>query len=199
MTHSAFILPADSEFSIESHRAGSLGDQALANKIQKKFNEYGLTTWSDEHFVKVQEAPASGYNKFSFKDASEERPQSFLSYSPSQRVTVMKKLLSVIISLKLKMAKSQKIHFFLCVCVFWSRVPSCMRSTGRRVTLTSCRKVVSRWTARSCWSGLERSALLRRLASFSNNGQLVVSSLALTCERLIDFSFFCNRSPMLPK
>lgn len=96
---------------MESHRAGSPGDHALANKIQKKFNDYGLTIWSDEHFVKVQEAPASGYNKFVFKDASEERPQSFLSYSPSQKVTVMKRLLSAIISSELKMVKSQKIIF----------------------------------------------------------------------------------------
>lgn len=79
---------------MESHRAGSAGDQGLANKIQKKFNEYGLTTWSDEHFVKVQDAQASGYNKFSFKDAGEEHPQSFLSYSFNQNVMVMKKSLS---------------------------------------------------------------------------------------------------------
>lgn len=73
---------------MENHRAGSAGDQAVASKIQRKFQQYGLTTWADEHFVKVQEAPASGYNKFSFKDASEEHPRSFLSYSPSQSVTV---------------------------------------------------------------------------------------------------------------
>lgn len=96
---------------MESHRAGSPGDQALANKILKKFKEYGLTTWSDEHFVKVQEAPASGYNKFVFKGANEERPQSFLSYSPSQSVRVMKQLLSAIISSELNTVKSQKIIF----------------------------------------------------------------------------------------
>lgn len=102
---------------MESHRAGSVGDKALANKIQRRFNEYGLTTWTDEHFVKVQEAPASGYNKFTFKDAVEEHPQSFLSYSGSKNLTVMKKMLSQIFSLTLKMVQSQKKHQVFCVLV----------------------------------------------------------------------------------
>lgn len=54
IAHLAFFLPADSEFSMENHRAGSAGDQAVANKIQRKFKQYGLTTWADEHFVKVR-------------------------------------------------------------------------------------------------------------------------------------------------
>lgn len=103
---------------MESHRAGSVGDKALANKIQRRFNEYGLTTWTDEHFVKVQEAPASGYNKFTFKDAvEEEHPQSFLSYSASKRLMVMKKMLSQIFSLTQKMVQSQKKHQVFCVLV----------------------------------------------------------------------------------
>ncbi|XP_075876851.1 transferrin receptor 1a isoform X2 [Nelusetta ayraudi] len=86
------ITPANfesafSEFTSGSHRAGSGGDQALANKIQKKLNAYGLTTWNDEHFVKVQDPPV-GYNKFVFKNASKgEYPRSFLSYSASKNVT----------------------------------------------------------------------------------------------------------------
>lgn len=116
VAHSSFILSADREFSMDNHRAGSVGDQALANKIQGKFQEYGLTTWADEHFVKVQEAPASGYNKFTFKDGGEEHPQSFLSYSRSQNSTVKKEPLSEIISLKLEMVQSQeKLHVFLCL------------------------------------------------------------------------------------
>lgn len=79
---------AFSEFTSGSHRAGSVGDQALVNKIQKSFITYGLTTWNDKHFVKVQDPPALGYNKFVFKNASkEERPRSFLSYSASKNVT----------------------------------------------------------------------------------------------------------------
>lgn len=107
IAHSYFILPARSEFTSGSHRAGSAGDQALANKIQKRLNAYGLTTWNDEHFVKVQDPRASGYNKFVFKNASKgEYPRSFLSYSASKNVTVMKKLHFARIFLKLKTVKS---------------------------------------------------------------------------------------------
>lgn len=175
---------------MENHRAGSVGDKALANKIQSKFNEYGLTTWSDEHFVKVQEAPASGYNRFTFKDEDEERPQSFLSYSPSRNVTVNKKKKKPVRDYFFQAENGQKPedNFF---CVFWSRVPSCMRSTGRRVTLLSCRKVTLRWMAGSCWSGLERSALLRRLVSLSKNGQIVFSHL--TCKHFIFFLFLLQQ------
>uniref|UniRef100_A0A3Q3G2T7 Transferrin receptor protein 1 n=1 Tax=Labrus bergylta TaxID=56723 RepID=A0A3Q3G2T7_9LABR len=53
-----------SEFSSTSHRAGSQGDEVLGNKVLTKFNEYGMKTWTDEHFVKVQDRPASGFNSF---------------------------------------------------------------------------------------------------------------------------------------
>lgn len=66
-----------------NHRAGSPGDEDLGNKVLKKFKEYGMKTWTDEHFVKVQDPPASGYNRIVFKNGSEERPTGFLSYSAS--------------------------------------------------------------------------------------------------------------------
>uniref|UniRef100_A0A4W6C2V0 Transferrin receptor protein 1 n=1 Tax=Lates calcarifer TaxID=8187 RepID=A0A4W6C2V0_LATCA len=69
-----------SEFASNSHRAGSPGDEALGNKVLKKFKEYGMNTWTDEHFVKVQDPPASGYNRFVF-NGTEQRPNGFLSYS----------------------------------------------------------------------------------------------------------------------
>ncbi|GAA6222464.1 transferrin receptor protein 1-like [Lates japonicus] len=69
-----------SEFASNSHRAGSPGDEALGNKVLKKFKEYGMNTWTDEHFVKVQDPPVSGYNKFVF-NGTEQRPNGFLSYS----------------------------------------------------------------------------------------------------------------------
>lgn len=68
------------EFTSNSHQAGSPGDDALANKVLKRFKEYGIQTWTDEHFIKIQEAPAPGLNKVVFK-GREERPQGFLSYS----------------------------------------------------------------------------------------------------------------------
>ncbi|TNN81464.1 Transferrin receptor protein 1 [Liparis tanakae] len=79
--------PVLREFSSVNHRAGSPGDDFLANKVMKKFKEYAMNSWSDEHFIKVQDPPATGYNRFSFKNGRDERPQGFLSYSPNGTVT----------------------------------------------------------------------------------------------------------------
>ncbi|XP_039998898.1 transferrin receptor 1a [Xiphias gladius] len=79
--------PVFREFTSVSHRAGSPGDEALGNKIFQKFKEYNMDTWTDEHFVKVQDPPASGYNRFVFKNGREERPNGFLSYSASGTAT----------------------------------------------------------------------------------------------------------------
>nr|XP_019961267.1 PREDICTED: transferrin receptor protein 1 [Paralichthys olivaceus] len=72
---------AFSEYSSNSHRAGSAGDELLRNKVLNKFTEYRMDPWSDVHFVKVQDPPASGFNKFVFKEGPEEHPEGFLSYS----------------------------------------------------------------------------------------------------------------------
>ncbi|XP_061654709.1 transferrin receptor 1a isoform X2 [Phyllopteryx taeniolatus] len=77
---------AFSDLSSESHRAGSSSDDALADKVIKKFQEYGLKTWTDEHFIKVQDRPLSGSNKVIFKNGREERPGGFLSYSANGNV-----------------------------------------------------------------------------------------------------------------
>uniref|UniRef100_A0A669D8K8 Transferrin receptor protein 1 n=1 Tax=Oreochromis niloticus TaxID=8128 RepID=A0A669D8K8_ORENI len=69
--------------SSSNHRAGSPGDEDLGNKVITKFKEYGMKTWTDEYFVKVQDPPASGYNRIVFKNGPEERPTGFLSYSAS--------------------------------------------------------------------------------------------------------------------
>ncbi|XP_037643424.1 transferrin receptor protein 1-like isoform X2 [Sebastes umbrosus] len=79
--------PVFSEFSSANHRAGSPGDEALANKVIQKFKEYGMKYWTDEHFVKVDDPPASGSNSFVFKSGREERPEGFLSYSANGTVT----------------------------------------------------------------------------------------------------------------
>ncbi|XP_063317370.1 transferrin receptor protein 1-like isoform X2 [Pelmatolapia mariae] len=71
------------QLSSSNHRAGSPGDEDLGNKVLKKFKEYGMKTWTDEYFVKVQDPPASGYNRIVFKNRPEERPTGFLSYSAS--------------------------------------------------------------------------------------------------------------------
>ncbi|XP_030607288.1 transferrin receptor protein 1-like [Archocentrus centrarchus] len=76
-----------SDFTSSSHQAGSPGDENLGNKVLKKFKEYGMNTWTEEHFVKVQDPPASGYNRIVFKNGSEERPRGFLSYSAQGTAT----------------------------------------------------------------------------------------------------------------
>uniref|UniRef100_A0AAZ1WVK2 Transferrin receptor protein 1 n=1 Tax=Oreochromis aureus TaxID=47969 RepID=A0AAZ1WVK2_OREAU len=72
-----------SQLSSSNHRAGSPGDEDLGNKVITKFKEYGMKTWTDEYFVKVQDPPASGYNRIVFKNGPEEHPTGFLSYSAS--------------------------------------------------------------------------------------------------------------------
>ncbi|XP_030607293.1 transferrin receptor protein 1-like isoform X2 [Archocentrus centrarchus] len=76
-----------SDFTSSSHQAGSPGDENLGNKVLKKFKEYGMNTWTEEHFVKVQDPPASGYNRIVFKNGSEERLRGFLSYSAQGTAT----------------------------------------------------------------------------------------------------------------
>ncbi|MEQ2175049.1 hypothetical protein GOODEAATRI_014250 [Goodea atripinnis] len=49
--------------------------------VLQRFKEYGMNTWTDEHFIKVQDPPTSGYNKIVFRNMSEERQKGFLSYS----------------------------------------------------------------------------------------------------------------------
>ncbi|XP_030015876.1 transferrin receptor protein 1-like isoform X1 [Sphaeramia orbicularis] len=73
-----------SEFSSSNHQAGSPGDEDLANKVHRKFKEYGMKTWYDEYFVKVQ--VLQGSNKVTFKGQMMET-QGFLSYSASGPVT----------------------------------------------------------------------------------------------------------------
>ncbi|XP_071383486.1 transferrin receptor protein 1-like [Centroberyx affinis] len=75
-----------SEFASNSHQAGSPGDEVLGNKVLKRYKEYGMKTWSDEHFIKVQDPPVSGSNKVVFK-GREQRPTGFLSYSGNGAAT----------------------------------------------------------------------------------------------------------------
>ncbi|XP_040910444.1 transferrin receptor protein 1-like isoform X2 [Toxotes jaculatrix] len=74
------------EFTKDSHRAGSSVDDYLGDKIIRQFNGYGMSTWTDEHYVKVQDPPASGYNRIVF-NGKEDHPDGFLSYSANGTVT----------------------------------------------------------------------------------------------------------------
>uniref|UniRef100_A0A4W5QAA2 Transferrin receptor protein 1 n=1 Tax=Hucho hucho TaxID=62062 RepID=A0A4W5QAA2_9TELE len=72
---------AFSEFASESHQAGSAGDEALANKVLKRFNQYGMYTWTDEHYVKLVDPPASGSNMVTFKGSDLGTLRGYLAYS----------------------------------------------------------------------------------------------------------------------
>uniref|UniRef100_A0AAR2KWI0 Transferrin receptor protein 1 n=1 Tax=Pygocentrus nattereri TaxID=42514 RepID=A0AAR2KWI0_PYGNA len=69
-----------SDFSSDSHQAGSPGDEALANKLMGRFKSYGMNPWTDEHFVRVQDRPTSGTNKVTFQNKTYAE-SGFLSYS----------------------------------------------------------------------------------------------------------------------
>uniref|UniRef100_A0A3Q3F7D1 Transferrin receptor protein 1 n=1 Tax=Kryptolebias marmoratus TaxID=37003 RepID=A0A3Q3F7D1_KRYMA len=75
------------EFSKVSHRAGSAEDEMLGDKVFQKFKEFGMKIWTDEHFIKVQDPPVSGFNKIVYKNGPEERPKGFLSYSKTGSLT----------------------------------------------------------------------------------------------------------------
>ncbi|KAM6918332.1 transferrin receptor protein 1-like [Xenentodon cancila] len=78
---------AFSDFSKANHRAGSPGDENLANKVLQRFKEFGMKTWAEEHFVKVQELPTPGSNKIVYKNQAAEFPKGFLSYSANGSAT----------------------------------------------------------------------------------------------------------------
>ncbi|XP_052466070.1 transferrin receptor protein 1-like isoform X1 [Carassius gibelio] len=68
------------EFSSASHQAGSTGDEALANKIMGKFKTFGMSTWTDEHYVKVHE-PGSSNNRVLFRGNVVGKTEGYLAYS----------------------------------------------------------------------------------------------------------------------
>ncbi|KAF3699035.1 Transferrin receptor protein 1 [Channa argus] len=76
-----------SEFGSAGHQAGSSGDESLANKVLRKFKEFGMTTWTDEHFIKVQDPPTSGKPNRIFFQSEDYSADGFLSYSATGTVT----------------------------------------------------------------------------------------------------------------
>ncbi|KAJ3594715.1 hypothetical protein NHX12_004022 [Muraenolepis orangiensis] len=75
---------AFSDFASDNHQSGTSGDDKLANMVVKKFKDYHMDSWTDEHFVKVQVLPTT--NRVTFKGVSE-TPSGFLSYSHSGNVS----------------------------------------------------------------------------------------------------------------
>ncbi|KAK6302288.1 hypothetical protein J4Q44_G00266430 [Coregonus suidteri] len=72
---------AFSEFASGSHQAGSAGDELLANKVLKRFKDYDMYTWTDEHYVKLVDPPASGSNRVTFKGSDLGPLRGYLAYS----------------------------------------------------------------------------------------------------------------------
>ncbi|XP_023674311.1 transferrin receptor 1b [Paramormyrops kingsleyae] len=68
------------EFSKESHEAGSDNDRALALQIKARFQQYRMKPWTDDHFVKLQNLPASGTNKITIGEKKLE-PRGYAAYS----------------------------------------------------------------------------------------------------------------------
>uniref|UniRef100_A0A8C1HLT1 Transferrin receptor protein 1 n=1 Tax=Cyprinus carpio carpio TaxID=630221 RepID=A0A8C1HLT1_CYPCA len=73
------------EFSSASHQAGSTGDEALANKIMGKFKTFGMSTWTDEHYVKIHE-PGSSNNLVLFRGNVVGTTEGYLAYSALKTV-----------------------------------------------------------------------------------------------------------------
>uniref|UniRef100_A0A8C1DAR9 Transferrin receptor protein 1 n=1 Tax=Cyprinus carpio carpio TaxID=630221 RepID=A0A8C1DAR9_CYPCA len=79
------VFPPCREFSSASHQAGSTGDEALANKIMGKFKTFGMSTWTDEHYVKIHE-PGSSNNLVLFRGNVVGTTEGYLAYSALKTV-----------------------------------------------------------------------------------------------------------------
>uniref|UniRef100_A0A8C1RJ22 Transferrin receptor protein 1 n=1 Tax=Cyprinus carpio TaxID=7962 RepID=A0A8C1RJ22_CYPCA len=79
------VFPPCREFSSASHQAGSTGDEALANKIMGKFKTFGMSTWTDEHYVKIHE-PGSSNNRVLFRGNIVGTTEGYLAYSALKTV-----------------------------------------------------------------------------------------------------------------
>lgn len=75
------------ELAMDSHRAGSPGDYALANKVIKRFRDYRMKMWMDHHFIKVQDPPRSGFNTVTFRQNPVGKLTGYLSYSANANAT----------------------------------------------------------------------------------------------------------------
>ncbi|KAI1882749.1 hypothetical protein AGOR_G00238140 [Albula goreensis] len=74
------------EFARGSHVAGSDEDRALGLLVMKRFKNYGLSPWNDEHFVKLQGPPSTGSNTVTFSGQEIGRPRAYLAYSATGTV-----------------------------------------------------------------------------------------------------------------
>ncbi|XP_072525388.1 transferrin receptor protein 1-like [Salminus brasiliensis] len=65
--NTSIIEDSLSHFSSDKHEAGSSGDEKLGEDVVRKFKEYGMTPWTDEHYVNIQDRSSSGCNRVTFR------------------------------------------------------------------------------------------------------------------------------------
>ncbi|XP_049332539.1 transferrin receptor protein 1-like [Astyanax mexicanus] len=67
-------------FSSDTHEAGSLGDEELGEEVLRRFRDYSMTPWTDEHFISVLDRFSSGTSRVNFRGAEFDE-SGFLAYS----------------------------------------------------------------------------------------------------------------------
>lgn len=72
---------------MNSHRAGSDGDEALGNMVVEKFQDYNMKPWADAHYIKIQDLPRGDRNRVTFKNKTYSE-SGYLSYSANKSVQV---------------------------------------------------------------------------------------------------------------
>ncbi|KAL7840639.1 hypothetical protein AOLI_G00259620 [Acnodon oligacanthus] len=68
-------------FSMDSHEAGSSGDEILANKVFDIFKSLNMNPWNDEHYVQLQMPSMTNPNKIVFGSEEIGQPKGYLAYS----------------------------------------------------------------------------------------------------------------------
>ena len=61
----------------------------LAKKVLGRFKDYGMYTWTDEHYVKLVDPPASGSNMVTFKGSDLGTLRGYLAYSKTGTAKVI--------------------------------------------------------------------------------------------------------------
>lgn len=129
-----------------------------------------MKPWTDEHYVKVHDPPASG-NRFIFKGQAEQRPQGILAYSGTGNVTVIHepKWLEKVFDMK----SNATIYFPFSS---YRRAPFCTPPTARKTSSGCCGTKASTCQAGSCWSEPAGSALLRRCGAGITDEEVIIAS-----------------------
>ncbi|KAL6462691.1 hypothetical protein MHYP_G00291130 [Metynnis hypsauchen] len=69
------------KFAMDSHEAGSSGDEILANKVFDTFKKLNMNPWNDEHYVQLQMPSMTSPNRIVFGSEEIGQPKGYLAYS----------------------------------------------------------------------------------------------------------------------